>query len=198
MFVILIFFFSTINLGTSTIERCEANCISPDRIVGPTRPAHTRPHPWKIAQYPTPKKTYCSMGCELFFTEYPCNTTCKQTCDNLYRYRVTVGYNDVAEVARLECHDGCDIALAICQAGYYCNLGCMSPCKAGTFRDNSTGDAVHNCLNCPYGTWRSRTKGKSSAECTKCAVSKYLNMTGATAESFCLRCPAGTFEASHS
>eukprot|EP01041_Mallomonas_annulata_P001184 gene1184-2306_t len=184
-------FFISVQRNSATIERCMANCASPDRLVGPTRPANTRPHPWKIATFPTPHQGFCHMGCELFFTFYPQNTSCKATCDHTYRYRVTVGYNDQAEEARLECHNGCDIALLVCQSGYYCTAGQMRPCPAGKYRGNDTGLAVHQCIDCPYGRWRSRQKGKSADECTKCAVGKYLNETGAIAESSCLRCPAG-------
>lgn len=179
------------NLISGTIERCKANCASPDRIVGPTRPAHTRPHPWKIAPFPTPRQEFCQMGCELFYSFEPVNTTCKHICDKTYRYKVTVGYNDQAEEARLECHDGCDIALQICQAGYFCTLGRMLPCPAGNWRGNETGIVVRECIPCPHGRWRSREKGESADDCTKCHVGKYLNETGAIAESQCLRCPAG-------
>jgi hypothetical protein len=44
-------------------------------------------------------------------------------CNYFYRYRLTNVYNDLAEEAKLECQDGCEIALQICQAGYYCNDG---------------------------------------------------------------------------
>lgn len=181
----------TIALVSATTERCMLNCASPDRLVGPTKPQHTRPHPWKIATFPTKHTGFCKMGCELFFTKWPSNETCYSECDYIYRYRVTVAYNDQAEEARLECQDGCDIALQICQAGYYCHVGEMKPCDPGTYRGDETGLAVHSCIHCPYGRWRSRNKGKSADECTKCTYGKYLNETGATAESACLRCPAG-------
>ena len=184
---IVSFFSATI----ATIDRCNLNCVSPDRIKGPTRPSDTRPYPWKIAPFPTPHDSFCKMGCQLFFTEYPWNVSCKSTCDLVYRYRVTDGYSDQAEIARLECHDGCDIAVAICQAGYYCRDGFMKPCAAGTYRDSGTGETVHQCIDCPYGRYRARDKGKSADECTKCTYGKYSNITGAISESACLRCPAG-------
>mmetsp|Transcript_3662 Transcript_3662/g.3788 ORF Transcript_3662/g.3788 Transcript_3662/m.3788 type:complete len:245 (-) Transcript_3662:484-1218(-) len=188
---VFLVFISYVKYSISTTERCRANCASPDRLVGPTRPANTRPHPWKIATMPTRPEEFCNMGCELFFTYYPKNSTCKSTCDHAYRYQVTVGYNDQAEEARLECHNGCDIALQICQAGYFCTKGEMKPCAPGTWRSPELGLVVHQCIDCPYGRWRSLDKGKSADDCTKCAVGKYLNATGATAESSCLRCPAG-------
>lgn len=39
----------------------------------------------------------------------------------MYRYDAEGGYSDLAEVARYECYDGCDIALLRCQSGYYCD-----------------------------------------------------------------------------
>ena len=34
---------------------------------------------------------------------------------------MTPGYNDLAEVSRYECYDGCDLALMRCQPGYHCD-----------------------------------------------------------------------------
>ena len=105
--IFIVCFFCQQSYGT--IERCFENCGSPDRLVGPTRPANTRPHPWKVSAFPTRHQQFCQMGCQAFFTFNPQNTTCKATCDHTYRYQVTVGYNDQAEEARLECHNGCKL-----------------------------------------------------------------------------------------
>ena len=64
------------------------------------------------------------------------------------------------EEAKLECHDGCDIALLICDAGYYCATGEMLPCGPGTYRASVTGISIialslaHRCTNCPKGRYR--------------------------------------------
>ena len=62
----------------SQLELCQTNCISSDRLVGPTRMLHTRPHPYSEAEYPTPTQGFCKLGCQLFYTEVPKNTTCKR------------------------------------------------------------------------------------------------------------------------
>lgn len=103
-----------------SLAMCQDNCVSADRLTGPTKMDHTRPHPYKMAQYPTKLDFFCKLGCQLFFSERPNNNTCKVSCDFSYRSRVTTGYSDVIEEAILECRDGCDIGLQICQAGYYC------------------------------------------------------------------------------
>lgn len=80
--------------------------------------------------------------------QVPKNTTCKRLCDYFYRYEITTGYSDIAEEAKLECQNGncfdvanpfaihkynisylgCDIALQVCEPGYYCSVGEMLPC----------------------------------------------------------------------
>jgi len=62
----------------SQLELCQLNCISSDRLIGPTRMLHTRPHPFSEAEYPTPTQGFCKLGCQLFYTEVPKNTTCKR------------------------------------------------------------------------------------------------------------------------
>jgi hypothetical protein len=179
------------------LDLCQSNCGSSDRLVGPTKMLNTRPHPWKIAEYPTKQKGFCALGCQIFYNEVPRDENCFRLCDYFYRYNITVGYNDLAEEAKLECRDGCQIALQVCQAGYYCNLGTMLPCPAGTYRELVTDVSVvalskaAECTKCPYGRYRETEKGKSADECTKCPIGTYANVTGSTQVSDCLRCPAG-------
>lgn len=179
------------------LELCQSNCASSDRLVGPTRMLDTRPHPWKIAEFPTKQQGFCALGCQLFYNEVPRNSTCKRLCNYFYRYKITVGYNDLAEEAKLECQDGCEIALQVCQAGYFCDSGVMLPCPAGTYREPVTDvsivalDKAAVCTKCPFGRYRSTNKGKSADECTKCPIGTYANVTGSVKVSDCLRCPAG-------
>mmetsp|Transcript_25564 Transcript_25564/g.42857 ORF Transcript_25564/g.42857 Transcript_25564/m.42857 type:complete len:253 (-) Transcript_25564:2398-3156(-) len=179
------------------LELCQENCVSSDRLTGPTRMLSTRPHPWKIAEFPTKQEGFCQLGCQIFYTEVPKNTTCKRLCDYFYRYQVSSGYNDLAEEAKLECRDGCEIALQVCQAGYFCTLGNMLPCPAGTYREPVTDVSVlaleqaRECTPCPFGRYRSTNKGKSADECSKCPIGTYANVTGSVKVSDCQRCPAG-------
>lgn len=176
---------------------CQSNCVSSERLSGPTRMQHTRDHPWKVAQYPTAQSSFCKLGCQLFFSELPKNTTCKNNCDYYYRYQITAGYSDVAEEAKLECKDGCEIALQVCQAGFYCNDGQMLACPAGKYREAVTDISIvelataSECTNCPRGRYRAQNKGKSADDCNLCPIGKYVNATGSTRETDCLRCPAG-------
>jgi hypothetical protein len=183
------------------VEACQANCGMTPRLIGPRHPA-TRPHPFAIASYPTASKKFCQLGCQYWFFNRPNNITCKASCGSEYRYKVTVGYSDVAEEARLECEDGCDIAVLLSQAGYYTVNGSMIPCGPGTFREaiqnitsinplllpfNSVASAITQspllqsvlqCVDCPYGTYRSDSKGTSTASCINCPLGKYANQTG--------------------
>jgi len=111
---------------------------------------------------PNPYSPFCEVGCELFYT----NTTkvqkrqtssstglaqepisldgCRHLCDTLYSYNLSVGYNDLMEVARLECHDGCFIGWKRCQPGYYCSTKTTiismgnTPAAAGNSTSTST------------------------------------------------------------
>jgi hypothetical protein len=183
--------------SNAQLDLCQLNCESSDRIVGATRMTNTLPHPWAIASFPSSNGGFCKLGCQLFYTEVPRNTTCKRLCSYFYRHRLTSGYNDLAEEAKLECQDGCDIALQICQAGYYCNSGLMIPCPPGTYREAVTNisiialEATGSCTNCPYGRYRSTKRGKSANDCTKCPKGTYANVTGSVIVSDCQRCPAG-------
>lgn len=205
-------FLINIRLIIAQLEACQENCGAPNRLIGPRHPS-TRPHPWKAAVYPSASKTFCKLGCQYWYYNAPNNVTCKASCGHEYRYKVTVGYSDLADEARRECEDGCDIALLLAQAGYYAGNGSMVPCPFGTFREavhnistipgpfNTTDEAIHSssllqgvlqCVDCPYGTYRAATKGQNSLSCNKCPIGKYANRTGSTAETDCLRCPAGT------
>jgi hypothetical protein len=126
-------------------------------------------------------------------------------CDDTYRSKahISVGYSDLADTARLECRDGCTIALKRCQPGYKCtqtstdgsggySYGFMSICPPGTFRDVSY-EQVEQCVDCPQGRYREDEKGRYMESCTQCPVGKYVNETGSNSILECLRCPAGRF-----
>ncbi|CAM9650856.1 unnamed protein product [Sphacelaria rigidula] len=99
----------------------------------------------------------------------------------------------LATQARLECRDGCDIAVLRCQPGYSCVDGLMSECTAGTYR-NTSYDMVTSCQEqCPKGRYRERGKGRGAEDCTLCPANTYQNTTGASAEADCIRCPDGFF-----
>jgi len=117
---------------------------------------------------------------------------CLERCDHTYQYDITVGYSDVAEVARLECWDGCQIANLRCQPGYYCYLGMMRACPVGTYRHNDISH-VEDCFPCPKGRYRDREGGRSDMDCDFCPVGKYINDVGSNSVSDCNRCPAGRF-----
>ncbi len=176
---------------------CQKNCESSDRIVGATRMPDTLPHPWAVASFPSSNGGFCKLGCQIFYTEVPRNTTCRRLCQYFYRYKLTDQYNDLAEEAKLECQDGCEIALQVCQAGYYCTEGLMRPCPPGTYREAVKDISIvalkesKACTKCPYGRYRSTFKGKSADDCKKCPKGTYANVTGSIQDSDCLRCPAG-------
>ena len=154
------------NITFSQVDICQANCASTDRLTGPRRMENTLPHPWSQAVFPTENFGFCQMGCQFFFSEFPVNTTCKRLCDYIYRYQVTVGYSDLAEQAINECRDGCDIALQVCQPGFYCNHGEMHPCQAGRYRETIDDLSIQSlnsatvCTECPPGRYRASERGK--------------------------------------
>ena len=213
----------------STEEQCHRDCRAFPRLVGPTRPSDdmdalgnplrlTRPYPYHTAaseEYDFP--TFCALGCTYFFVasgaeihplSWSDDTTldrCFALCDDSYEYNVTVGYNDLVEMARLECRDGCQIALIRCQPGYYCiqatpktnglrySGGDMLPCPAGMYRDVSY-DQVTECFPCPPNHFREDIKGKSLSSCSKCPPnSSTTDGTINTSIKDCIRCPAGFF-----
>lgn len=159
----------------------------------------TKPHPWRQVNFPAQADGFCKIGCQFFFAERPNNATCKNSCDYQYRTQTSVGYNDIIEEARLECRDGCDIAIAVCQAGYSCADGNMVACPPGTYREAIQNitilglDTTKNCLLCPAGRYRSINKGKDPLSCTACPIGKFASKEGGVLVSDCLRCPAGTF-----
>lgn len=179
---------------------CQHNCADEtDRLVGPTKPK-TRGYPYiasKLSNIQTNK--FCSLGCQYLFANNPTNVSCLQHCTETYRIKTTVGYNDMQEIAKLECYDGCNIGLKVCQAGYFCNQGIMLPCPRGKFRESIVNISLDNiqsteqCIDCPYGRYRSIEKGKSPEECSLCPRGKYAYQTGGVSEESCIRCPAGQF-----
>jgi len=181
----------------ASLEICQANCVSSDRLVGPTRMTGTREHPWKIAQFPSKFDSFCKLGCQYYFSEVPKNVSCKNTCEYVYRYGMTVAYSDVIQMSILECRDGCDIANLVCQKGFYCTGGEMLPCPAGTYNPEVADlsivalEGAATCDKCPQGRYRSATKGVSIDSCTKCPIGKYAAVTGSVLVSDCKRCPAG-------
>jgi hypothetical protein len=196
--VLLVALFSWyIEFSVAQVELCQANCVSSDRLVGPDQPTEPKTHPWASAPFPSSNGGFCKLGCQIFYMEVPKNTTCKRMCGYFYRYEVTVGYSHLIEEARLECENGCDIAVQVCQAGYYCNSGLMLPCEPGTYREavvnvsNVALEAAGKCTPCPYGRYRSADKGKSANDCSLCPVGTYANVTGSKREADCSRCPAG-------
>jgi len=192
----VLFFFINVQIHAQ-VEICQANCASSDRLTGPEVTPNTRPHPWNIAPFPNKNFGFCQMGCQLFFSEFPYNVTCKRLCDFTYRYDTKVGYSDLNEQAISECRDGCDIALQVCQAGYFCNDGRMTVCAPGSYRESVSGVSIEQlshtkeCTLCPPGRYRAINKGKSANDCTLCPVGKYANVLGSVLVSDCKRCPAG-------
>ena len=183
----------------SQVDICQTNCASSDRLTGPQRMENTLPHPWSQAVFPTANFGFCQMGCQFFFSEFPVNTTCKRLCDYIYRYQVSVGYSDLAEQAINECRDGCDIALQVCQPGFYCTNGVMLPCQAGRYRSTiddlsiTSLNAATACVECPPGRYRASERGKDPEDCSKCPRGKFASVTGSVLVSDCVRCPAGKF-----
>lgn len=184
---------------TCQLARCQNNCVSPDRIVGPTKMPDTLPHPFKIARFPSTQAQFCQLGCQMFYAEFPTQDSCRAACDFQYRYKLTNDYSDIAKEALLECRDGCDIALQVCQTGYYCTSGEMLPCPPGKYRTPVPGVSIldlstaFSCINCPPGRYRRLDKGTDIESCSKCPIGKYVTITGSKDVSDCLRCPAGKF-----
>ena len=205
----------------------------------------TRPYPYHIAadnteididEYALPE--FCKLGCTYFFvsSDYDPNnddesqsktTTlgqCLDKCDDKYSYNSsTPPYNDLAEVARLECRDGCILALKRCQPGYNClqvsflddeydnaatddddngSVGNNSPqhYQGGEMIPCPAGtyrdvsyDSVIECIPCPSNYFREDVKGKSLSSCSPCPAGTSAVEPGSTSIKDCVRCPAGTF-----
>jgi len=168
----------------------------------------------KLVLSPSQPNNYskaCQLGCTFFFSleEHPKKlSSCFLRCEDRYAYNVSVGYNDLMELVRLECRDGCITAIMRCQPGYFCiqpsnvtakqsrdgsNVS-MRECPPGTYRDISY-DAVDACVPCPPGRYREATRGDSLESCAKCPVGTAVNSTGNTSIRDCKRCPAGRFTA---
>ena len=58
---------------------------------------HRFPHDHELTN-PSKYATFCQAGCTFFYSEHPTNITCKRRCDEMYKYNVDGGYNDLAEV----------------------------------------------------------------------------------------------------
>ena len=162
--------------------------------------------------YPNRFSRPCELGCTLFYSldESPKQlSSCFSLCDAKYKYNLTVGYNDLMELVRLECRDGCRTALIRCQPGYFCiqppkildkngqqhlniSMGSMHECPPGTYRDISY-QAVESCVPCPAGRFREAKRGGSMESCTKCPVGTAVNSTGSSSILDCKRCPAGRY-----
>ena len=161
-------------------------------------------------EHPNPYAEFCELGCSIFFslpTEKRVELSdCTNQCDETYKYNISVGYNDLAEIARLECRDGCQMALKRCQPGYFCTQvnvtkeedglkydgGFMEHCSVGTYRDIDYS-SVEECVPCPPGRFREAIKGRNLESCTKCPPRTYNALNGSASILDCLRCPAGTF-----
>ena len=206
----------------ATEQQCQLDCAASNRT--PTRPwdaqdplrnllHHTRPHPYHIGdndvhRYEFPE--FCKLGCTYFFVSSESETLDKSTldqcisqCDTKYSYNSkTPPYNDISEMARLECRDGCLMALKRCQSGYYClqvsfdnevgSGGDMIPCPPGTYRDVSY-DAITECVPCPPNYFREDIKGRSLLACSPCPADSQAVRIGSTTIRDCVRCKAGTF-----
>lgn len=177
---------------------CKGNCLSlSNRLVGPTEPPRHNVtfHPYfqaESANFTIHYPAFCQIGCTIFFNRAPEVQKCKVNCDTLYTYKVTVGYNDIYEKARMECRDGCGIAMLTCQAGYFCKDGHMEPCPRGTYREV---DAAFNdrCVSCPPGKYQNILGSPSIDLCTDCPAGTYADVYGSRAVTDCRRCPAGKY-----
>jgi hypothetical protein len=238
---------SVLGRAAGTQDKCYEDCRSNRRPVGPTRPWDaiddlrnmlrlTRPYPHHFADkdeldtYDFAK--FCDLGCNYFFVSSGAGANtpndqhnqvstlgqCLDQCEENFSYNITVEYSDLLEIGRLECRDGCHMALRRCQPGYYClqvsfgvetdsssssipdtqfSGGEMIPCPAGTYRETSY-DAITECIPCPPNYFREDIKGKKPSDCSKCPPNT-SSKSGSTSVKDCIRCPAGTFsvEAGH-
>jgi hypothetical protein len=236
---VIIIAFCQFGPALGTEDRCHIDCRSPDRPHH-TRPWHaidplrielhlTRPYPYHLAaddESDHSFSSFCELGCTYFFATTSGTdemvgegrTTldkCLNLCDERYSYdSSTPPYNDLAEMARLECRDGCLMALRRCQPGYYCSQlvfvddratendssgnfasregGNMIPCPAGMYR-NIDHDVVAECTPCPPNHYREDVGGRSLSDCSQCPAGTSAASLGSASVKNCVRCPAGTF-----
>ena len=74
----------TLKVSYGQLQACQANCVSSNRLTGPTRMTNTLSHPWKVAQFPLKNSRFCKLGCQFFYPNFPRNTTCKRICGYYY------------------------------------------------------------------------------------------------------------------
>jgi selenocysteine lyase/cysteine desulfurase len=79
------------------LSLCQSNCVSSDRLTGPTKMLETRQHPWAIAAFPTKQSGFCSLGCQLFYNEVP-----KDTKDTLQLFLSLQNHRRVQRSGRLD------------------------------------------------------------------------------------------------
>jgi hypothetical protein len=160
--------------------------------------------------YPNPYTAFCEIGCSIFYSlpnDKPVELIqCTDRCDELYRYNISVGYNDLAEVARLECRDGCQIALKRCQPGYYCSqVKVIESAEIIKVESNIDDEQVESNIDdeilhyeggfmehCPAGMYRDVDYDSVEA-CIPCPPGRFREtIKGRNLES-CSKCPAGTY-----
>lgn len=193
--------------ASGDLPHCRADCHAGDaRPIGPTRPPTMVYLPVYPLDGPIPDRPgavpslydaasfarFCDVGCTLFFEETPTVAACRRRCATTYPPEIVEKHNDPAEAARLECEDGCEMALRRCQAGFFCTEGGMLPCEPGTYRAASF-NATSRCSECPRGRYRSAARGTSLESCAKCPIGSFVNGTGSTGLTDCRRCPAGKY-----
>jgi hypothetical protein len=201
---------STNNIHFDAIDRALKNVIWSDRELKKIYLSPIKTSSAIGTRGTNPYSEYCELGCAYFYaTESdPFHLSeCLGKCDESYSYNVTMTYVDLLEVARLECRDGCHMALMRCKPGFYCSQvrpqinqnevedikgGWMKRCPAGTYRDVSY-DAVEECIPCPPGRYREESKGRRLDACYKCPPGTYNEKNGSSTINDCKRCPEGTF-----
>lgn len=156
-----------------------------------------------------PFSGFCQLGCAHFYASEsdPLHVSeCNDVCDDEFSYDIEIGYNELIEIHRLQCHDGCKLGLKLCRPGYKCSQislnqqdmevgfqgGIMEHCPSGTYR-HVNSETVEQCIPCPAGRFREDIKGKSLEDCMKCPPRTYNSKEGSSSIADCLRCPAGTF-----
>ena len=144
-----------------------------------------------------PYSSFCQLGCAHFYaseSDPQHISQCIDVCDDEFSYDIAIGYNELIEIHRLQCHDGCKIGLKLCRPGYKCSQVnfIMEHCPSGTYR-HVTSETVEQCIPCPAGRFREDIKGKSLDDCMKCPPRTYNSKEGSSSIVDCLRCPAGTF-----